>query len=103
MTLVLAQDQRSAQTSQPVQDRASDISGAGSRVPARVAAIGEDGAMPDPTSAQASPQTAVEPAQSELWADVDRSGYYPELMSDSLRATLGTCLLYTSDAADEED
>lgn len=41
--------------------------------------------MPDPSSAQ----TTAE-AQSELWADVDRSGYYPELMSDSLRATLGT-------------
>jgi hypothetical protein len=42
----------------------------------------EDGVMADNTTA---PQ-----AQSELWADVDRSGYYPELMADSLRATLGT-------------
>lgn len=26
----------------------------------------------------------------ELWADVERSGYYPELMSDALRASLGS-------------
>ena len=38
--------------------------------------------MPDNTTADS--------AQSELWADVDRSGYYPELMADSLRGTLGT-------------
>jgi Family of unknown function (DUF5998) len=42
--------------------------------------------MPDPSNAQ----TTTEPDQSELWADVDRSGYYPELMADSLRGTLGT-------------
>jgi hypothetical protein len=42
--------------------------------------------MPEPTSAQ----TTADAAQAELWADVDRSGYYPELMADSLRATLGT-------------
>jgi hypothetical protein len=42
----------------------------------------EDGVMPDHTTA--------EPAHSDLWTDVDRSGYYPELMSDSLRATLGS-------------
>jgi hypothetical protein len=42
--------------------------------------------MPEPTSAQ----TTADAAQAELWADVDRSGYYPELMSDSLRATLGS-------------
>ena len=50
--------------------------------------------MPDATSAstgaQPSAQATADAAQSELWADVDRSGYYPELMSDSLRATLGT-------------
>jgi hypothetical protein len=38
--------------------------------------------MPDNTTADS--------AQSELWADVDHSGYYPELMADSLRGTLGT-------------
>ena len=27
---------------------------------------------------------------SDLWADIERSGYYPELMADSLRATLGS-------------
>jgi hypothetical protein len=42
--------------------------------------------MPEPTSAQ----TTADAAQAELWADVDRSGYYPELMADSLRATLGS-------------
>jgi len=26
----------------------------------------------------------------ELWADVDRSGYYPELMADALRCALGS-------------
>jgi hypothetical protein len=26
----------------------------------------------------------------DLWADVDRSGYYPELMADALRSTLGS-------------
>jgi hypothetical protein len=38
--------------------------------------------MPDNTTADS--------AQSELWADVDRSGYYPELMAETLRGTLGT-------------
>ena len=47
--------------------------------------------MPDHTTAAAQSERAEsERAQSELWADVDRSGYYPELMSDSLRATLGS-------------
>jgi hypothetical protein len=42
--------------------------------------------MAEPTSAE----ITADAAQTELWADVDRSGYYPELMADSLRATLGT-------------
>ena len=29
-------------------------------------------------------------ASSDLWADIDRTGYYPELMADALRATLGS-------------
>lgn len=29
-------------------------------------------------------------ALDDLWADVDRSGYYPELMADSLRSALGS-------------
>jgi Family of unknown function (DUF5998) len=34
---------------------------------------------------------SAEPAsQSELWADVDLSGYYPDLMADALRASLGS-------------
>ena len=45
--------------------------------------------MPDHTTAR--PDTDPTPASAaELWADVDRSGYYPELMSDALRATLGS-------------
>ena len=42
--------------------------------------------MPDNTTAD----SVHSEAQSELWADVDHSGYYPELMADTLRATLGT-------------
>ncbi|MBX6371397.1 MAG: phosphodiesterase [Acidothermus sp.] len=29
-------------------------------------------------------------ATSDLWSDVERSGYYPELMADSLRASIGS-------------
>jgi hypothetical protein len=29
-------------------------------------------------------------ASSDLWADIDHTGYYPELMADALRATLGS-------------
>lgn len=32
----------------------------------------------------------VHSATAELWADIERSGYYPELMADALRATLGS-------------
>jgi hypothetical protein len=38
------------------------------------------GAMPENTAF----------ASSDLWADIDRTGYYPELMADALRATLGS-------------
>jgi hypothetical protein len=36
--------------------------------------------MPDHTTAESA----------DLWTDVDRSGYYPDLMADALRATLGS-------------
>jgi Family of unknown function (DUF5998) len=29
-------------------------------------------------------------ARADLWSDVERSGYYPELMADALRASLGS-------------
>jgi Family of unknown function (DUF5998) len=37
----------------------------------------------------AHPTTHEHAGTDELWADVDRSGYYPELMADALRSTLG--------------
>ena len=44
--------------------------------------------MPDNTTA--SDDTTARTDTDDLWADVDRSGYYPELMADALRATLGS-------------
>jgi hypothetical protein len=37
----------------------------------------------------AATSTGSQAETDELWADVDRSGYYPELMADALRAALG--------------
>ena len=31
-----------------------------------------------------------DPADAELWSDVERSGYYPELVAEALRAALGS-------------
>ncbi len=40
--------------------------------------------MPDNSTAHATQ------AARDLWSDVERSGYYPELMADSLRSSLGS-------------
>ncbi len=40
--------------------------------------------MADNTTGQAAAHT------SDLWSDVEHSGYYPELMADAMRASLGT-------------
>jgi hypothetical protein len=46
--------------------------------------------MADNTTARSGGRDLEPSDLADLWADVDRTGYYPELMADALRSTLGS-------------